>query len=181
MDKKTYEGIVAALGPEVHHRAARLIDPTYAPSVAQQTITEALAAFDRFTGDAEGVRKLVFTILGYRAIDRDKKERRRKQVALPDDERLGGSGLFPAANAFAAPAVDQALEEARLHAALWAAVDALPADERDIVTLHLRHRVALADVADRLGKERHVVYDAYARAKRRLARVLRDERDEGDR
>jgi RNA polymerase sigma-70 factor (ECF subfamily) len=109
---------------------------------------------------------------------------RRARKALSSANRGRGAGLGDAVEAEpelmeAAPdsQPDRQLALLRQHAAVDAALNALPAEQRAVVQLTYFHDMAYADIADVLGCPQNTVKTRMFYARRRLAALLADRQE----
>jgi RNA polymerase sigma-70 factor (ECF subfamily) len=109
---------------------------------------------------------------------------RRARKALSSANRGHGAGLGDAVEAEpelmeAAPDCqpDRQLALLRQHAAVDAALNALPAEQRAVVQLTYFHDMAYADIADVLGCPQNTVKTRMFYARRRLAALLADRQE----
>jgi RNA polymerase sigma-70 factor (ECF subfamily) len=143
-----------------------LVVGSAAEDVASQTWVDALAGFERFTGNGADLRRWLFAIARRRAVDHRRRWWQRKVTPLPPGELESGSGTAPEAD-------DR-------QATRWALaqIAGLPADQAEIVLLRVMAGFTAEDVAVITGRTATAVRVIQHRALRRLAREL--ERTHGD-
>lgn len=136
-------------------RLTRLMrNPAWAEDVLQECFARLLEPHAAFAGRSE-VRHWLERVLTHRAWS----ELRRRQVFPERDE-----DCFESAHA--------ALERAEDASRLRGAMDALPARDRLLVTLHHLDELAYPAIAERLQMPEGTVKSALSRARARLARAL---------
>jgi RNA polymerase sigma-70 factor (ECF subfamily) len=140
----------------------RVVVGASAEDVASQTWVDALASADRFSGDADDLRRWLFTIARRRSIDHRRRWWQRRVSSLAPDQ------LEPAA-----AAID---ESADREATRWALsqIARLPADQAEVVLLRVVAGFTADDVAGITGRTPNAVRVIQHRALRRLARELGD-------
>jgi len=127
-----------------------------------EVFVAAIRDINRFTGDAAAFKGWLFRIATNRAIDLARRRKRRPEHAL-NEPALPAAEDDPEREALAAA------ERARL----WRAIRALPAGQRDVLTLRLSAGLTTAEIADVLGKRANAIKALQHRALLRLARELR--------
>lgn len=140
----------------------RVVVGSSAEDVASQTWVDALAAADRFSGDADDLRRWLFTTARRRAIDHRRRWWQRRVTPLPPDQ------FEPAAAA--------ADETEDREATRWALsqIARLQADQSEVVLLRVVAGFTADDVAAITGRTATAVRVIQHRALRRLARELGD-------
>lgn len=133
--------IYDALAPAVagYARSQGASDPD---GLVNDVFARAFRRIDTFAGDAAGLRSWIFTIAHNALID----DRRRSARRVPTVDQEVGEGV--ATTASAEDAVLDDLATARVRAVL----EALPPDQRDVLTLRLLGDLTIAQVADVLGR-----------------------------
>lgn len=125
---------------------------------------DAARALPAFEGDADGFRRLLFTIARRRAIDHHRKrDRRRTEPA--DVEVLAGAGHEP-------PPDVVVLDELDAEGAIARIRTALPPDQAEIVILRVIAGLSVVEVAEVTGRRPGTVSVIQHRALRRLARYF---------
>ena len=164
---------VASLYREIQPRLLRYLrsrDPYQADDLASQVWLEVAGGLGRFEGAEDGFRAWVFTIARRRLIDARRRADRRPTDPLVDQD-------FGAASAYDDPE-STALAALGAQAAVDRIVGALTPDQADVVLLRVLGGLAVAQVADVLGKQPSAVRVLQHRALRRLAAHFSPERGE---
>ena len=137
---------------------------------------DAARALPGFEGDADGFRRLLFTIARRRAIDHHRKrDRRRTEPA--DVEALVGAGDQTTPDVVVLDEIDAEGALARIRAVL-------PPDQAEIVILRVIVGLSVGEVAEVTGRRPGTVSVIQHRALRRLARhftaPVREPADRGE-
>ena len=153
---------------EAHGASVRRVARVYARGPAEQADLEqdiALAlyrALPAFRGDCSE-RTFVFRVAHNRGISHAETERpRARREALVDE-----AGTLPDPR----PLADEALDQARRRAALWAAIGELPVGARSVLTLALEG-LSHEEIADVLGSTANSVAVRLSRARAELSKLL---------
>ena len=161
-DPEAVRAVYREFGRLVYVIALRIVgSTTLAQEVTQETIVKAWRAAERFDAGCE-LGPWLATIARRTAIDTRRREARRPEVAELDEARTASD-------------VDPAFERAEQSDEAWAvraAIDQLPADERDVIRLQHLEGLTQTEVADRLGVAIGTVKSRSYRAHRRLAAAL---------
>ncbi len=149
-------------------RYLRVGNGSVADDVAADTWLCVIQGLGRFRGDEQGFRAWLFTIARRRQADRHRAAARRRVIPASDRglEDLAGSS-DPVEAVAAALGTEAAL---RL-------IAALPPDQAEVVALRVIADLDVRQVARLLGKRRGTVRVLSHRGLRRLAELLRDQRE----
>ncbi len=156
---------VAELYREIHPRLLRYLrsrEPHQADDLASQVWLEVAGGLDRFEGTEDGFRAWVFTIARRRLIDARRRADRRPTDPLADHDVATRSPYDdPERTTLAALGAQAAVDRI---------VGALTPEQAEVVLLRVLGGLAVAQVADVLGKQPSAIRVLQHRALRRLAR-----------
>jgi RNA polymerase sigma factor (sigma-70 family) len=150
----TVEAVFRNLAGPVHAylRAAGAVD---SEDLLGEVFCDVTQGLDRFRGDGPALRRWVFTIAHHRVVD----ERRR----LAQRRRFLRAHLVPVTDAPGEP----------FDPGLIAALDALTADQREVVVLRFVADLPLETVAELTGRPLGAVKSLHHRELRQLAQIIR--------
>lgn len=143
-------------------RFCRTLGGPDADDVTSETWLAVLGQLARFRGDEAAFRGWLFTIARRKLIDRQRRERPERRVALDD---------APAESALSPDAANLALENLDTQAAL-ALLAQLPRDQAEVILLRVVAGLDVAQVARIVGKQPGAVRVSAHRGLRRLAELL---------
>jgi RNA polymerase sigma-70 factor (ECF subfamily) len=169
-DRAAFDGLVAA-HQDVAFRTAYLVlgDAGEAEDAAQEAFVKAYGALARFR-EGSPFRPWLLKIVGNAARNRRRSGGRRQHLEL----RV--ATLVPATSV--APSAETEVLAAERRAALVAAIDALPPDDRLVIGARYFLDLAEAEIAELAGIPRGTVKSRLHRARRRLAVSLAGSRTE---
>ncbi len=151
--------IYAELAPKVvgYLRAHGSADPE---DVAGEVFLQVVRGLPSFSGGERDFRAWTFTIAHRRLVDDLRRRRRRRVEAAPDEvvERAAGAGGDVEADA----------QEQIAQAAVRAAIDELPPDQRSVVLLRIIGDLTIEEIARALRKRPGAVKALQRRGLRRL-------------
>lgn len=140
--------------------------------VSQEVFLRVFRTLHRFRGHS-ALRTWIFRIVVNQARNRQRWWRRRNrahQVSL--DEHIEQHGEFAAERESSAP--DRALDRKELASRLWAALDALPFDERTAIVLREVDGLSYDEIAFSLGVTLGTVKARLTRARQTLRAALKE-------
>jgi RNA polymerase sigma-70 factor, ECF subfamily len=159
--------IYTALAPSVagYLRANGATEPD---DLVGEVFLQVVRGLDRFDGGEPEFRAWLFTIAHRRLVDDLRRRRRRPVVAMPADvvERAAGEGGDVHEDA------SRALDDA----AVRAAIDRLPPDQRAVMLLRIIGDLTVEQIAGVLGKRPGAVKALQRRALRRIEQAYPFER-----
>ncbi len=150
-----------------------LRDREEAADVVEDALIRIRGAAPGFRGE-RGLKTWVLRIVANRC--RDLLRRRRFVAGTPDDHdpiRESGLRVEPAGD------WDESIDRPRLLAALERAIDALPAEQREVVVLRDRMGLSYEEVAEAVGASLAAVKSRLFRAREALRHELRDRFERG--
>jgi RNA polymerase sigma-70 factor (ECF subfamily) len=163
------EWALTALYREFHPRLLRYLwahEPNDGDDLVSETWLDAAAGLHRFRGDESAFQRWLFTIARRRLIDHRRRRARSPRAAASLDALGGRAGPDDVeASVLAANETESALVR----------IASLPMDQAEVILLRVVGGLAVADVAEVLGKTPGAVRVLQHRALRRLAEQL--ERD----
>jgi RNA polymerase sigma-70 factor (ECF subfamily) len=145
---------------------ARCRDPDLVAELMQELATRLVTAAPRLNAGGNGnLRGYLFRIAASVWHDHLRRElvRRRGARLMPEDDRT-------------TPAADAPLLEGELHEAVRRAVAALPAPQREVVTLRHERGLTFRQIADRLGRPLGTVLTQMRAGLKKIATALEDYR-----
>ena len=169
-DRVAYGGLVAA-HQEVAFRTAFLVlgDAGEAEDAAQEAFVKAYGALHRFR-EGSPFRPWLMKIVGNAARNRRRSGGRRRNLEL----RV--AAIVPTADV--APSAEAEVLAAERRAALVAAIDGLPPDDRVVIGARYFLDLSEAEIAELAGIPRGTVKSRLFRARQRLAEALGSSRTE---
>jgi RNA polymerase sigma-70 factor (ECF subfamily) len=184
IDKSTLElassGDAAALGklvttlrPHIEKQLLRYpLSDDDRQDLVQSTLMQIVRRVGSFRGDSS-FSTWLFRVTANEALMMMRSQRRHR-ARLVQGLDLEDLGSLPAANDAAAPAerADASAVQNERDARVRAALEALPADYRDVVALHYHQDLGLQEIADRLGATESAVRSRLHRARSRLRALL---------
>lgn len=168
-DRAAFARLVERYQRPIHHLARALVrDRQHAEDVLQETFLAAFRSAASYRGDAP-VSAWLYAIARHTAY---RLERRAREVASDDRslERLGHEA------GWGSPDVELAASRAQLRDRLEAALAALPAEDRELLTLRDGLGLSGEETAAALGVSVAAMKSRLHRARLRLAGTLRDEK-----
>lgn len=161
-DRSAFADLYRAFsGPLLTYLVSRVRRREDAEDLVAQTFLEAMRDIGRFSGDVSGFRAWLFRIAQHRAIDLARRRDRRGEEAL---EAAAGMPDPVAADEEALGRVERSR--------LWAAVMALPEEQRRVLVLRLGAGLTAAEIAEVVGKRTGAVKALQHRALANLAKAL---------
>jgi RNA polymerase sigma-70 factor (ECF subfamily) len=147
--------------------------------LVQSTLLQIIRRVGSFRGDSS-FSTWLFRVTANEALMLMRSQRRHR-ARLVEGLELEDLGALPAANDGATPdRADEAALASERDARVRAALDELPAEYRDVVSLHYREDLGLQEIADRLDTTESAVRSRLHRARTRLRTILSREGREGD-
>jgi RNA polymerase sigma factor (sigma-70 family) len=164
-DRAAFDGLVAA-HQQVAFRTAYLVlgDAGEAEDAAQEAFVKAYGALGRFR-EGSPFRPWLLKIVGNAARNRRRSGGRRRNLELRISAMVSSADTAPSAEA-------EALVAER-RAALVAAIDRLPPDDRLVIGARYFLELSEAEIAELAGVPRGTVKSRLSRARGRLAAALR--------
>jgi len=163
-DGRAFEDIYRALsGPVYSYLTTQVRRREDAEDLTGQVFLEAMRGVRAFTGDSSAFRGWLFRIAHNRAVDLARRLSRRPEASLEEAETI--------------PEIlgteDRALSGVA-YTRVWQAVQALPEQQRRVITLRLGAGLSAREIADALGKRIGTVKALQHRALVTLSRTLKD-------
>jgi RNA polymerase sigma-70 factor, ECF subfamily len=163
-DGRAFDEIYRALsGPVYSYLTTQVRRREDAEDLTGQVFLEAMRGVRTFTGDSAAFRGWLFRIAHNRAVDLARRLARRPEAALDEAEAIPDSLATE----------DRALRGVA-YAQVWTAVNALPEQQRRVITLRLGAGLTAREIADALGKRLGTVKALQHRALVTLAKTLKD-------
>jgi len=163
-DGRAFDEIYRALsGPVYSYLSTQVRRREDAEDLTGQVFLEAMRGIRGFSGDASAFKGWLFRIAHNRAVDLARRLARRPEAAL--EEAAGIPDLLATE--------DRALSGVT-YARLWKAVQALPEQQRRVITLRLGAGLSAREISDALGKRLGTVKALQHRALVTLSRVLQE-------
>ena len=167
-DPAAIEQLVSAYRPAVFRLALSILDDAAdADEAAQDTFVAALGALNRYRGEAAFTTWLYAIAVN---VCRGRLRQRRSRQRL-----LGLLQRWLRHEPPAAPPPEAAVSQGQAHAALAAAVQALPEPQRLVVVLRYYHDLRLAEIAKILNVTERTVHNRLHAAHQALRGKLNDE------
>lgn len=176
-DPGAFRALEAVLGPRLRRMMRRFThDDASLDDVIQMTFLKAHLARDRFVPsrtDPDGsVRAWYYTIARRSALDLARKQTRQK-ARTTDLEGAGGiEGSVPDLAQNIEASLTQEEQAQEIITRVRAAVDALPAGQREVVQMHKLQGMTMAEVAERLAIQEGTARVRAHRAYKSLTRLL---------
>ena len=173
-DTEAFAALFEALRPSVYAVAIRLVGPDDVDDVVMDTYLKAWQALPRFRGGAQ-LKTWLYRIAYNCGIDTLRRRDRRKEDLLSEVETERGA--MPDLPDERRPAPD---EEAVLNEgaeAIRRALEQLPADHRRTLTLRFAEGFSCAEIAAATGVSLGTVLSRIFYGKRKLRRLLREQRE----
>jgi RNA polymerase sigma-70 factor (ECF subfamily) len=148
-----------------------LRDPQEALDLSQEVFLRVFRTLPQFRGQSS-LRTWIYRIVINQASNRLRWWRRRhraQQVAL--DDPAASHGELAESRSFAMP--DRVLQQQEVAGRVWAALDALPFDQRTVIVLREIEGLSYEEIADSLGVAVGTVKSRLARARHELRDALR--------
>jgi RNA polymerase sigma-70 factor (ECF subfamily) len=163
-DGRAFDDIYRALsGPVYSYLTTQVRRREDAEDLTGQVFLEAMRGIRSFSGDGSAFRGWLFRIAHNRAVDLARRLARRPEGTLEEAENI------PEAVA----TEDRALGSVAA-VQIWRAVDALPEQQRRVITLRLAAGLTSREIAEVLGKRIGTVKALQHRALVTLAKALKD-------
>jgi RNA polymerase sigma-70 factor, ECF subfamily len=163
-DGDAFDAIYRALSGPVHsYLVTQVRRREDAEDLTGQVFLEAMRGIRAFTGDASAFKGWLFRIAHNRAVDLSRRLARRPESPLEEAEAVPDP-LATEERALAAVAKER----------LWRAVEQLPEQQRQVLTLRLGAGLSASEIGRALGKRTGTVKALQHRALGTLARALQD-------
>ena len=163
-DGAAFDEIYRALsGPVFSYLATQVRRREDAEDLTGQVFLEAMRGVRKFSGDSAAFRGWLFRIAHNRAVDLARRVGRRPESPLEEAESVPDE-----------LEVDERALTRVVHARVWKAVQALPEQQRRVVSLRLAAGLSAREIAEALGKRVGTVKALQHRALVSLARSLKD-------
>lgn len=163
-DGRAFDDIYRALaGPVYSYLTTQVRRREDAEDLTGQVFLEAMRGIRTFSGDGSAFRGWLFRIAHNRAVDLARRLARRPEGSLDEAEGIAD-----------AVATDDRAIDSVSASLVWRAVDALPEQQRRVITLRLAGGLTSREIAEVLGKRIGTVKALQHRALVSLAKALKD-------
>jgi RNA polymerase sigma-70 factor (ECF subfamily) len=175
-DTASLETLIVALRPHIEKQLLRYpLSDDDRQDLVQSTLMQIIRRVGSFRGDSS-FSTWLFRVTANEALMMMRSQRRHR-ARLVEGLDLEDLGNLPAANDAGATRSDQAdvsVAQSERDALVRAALDELPADYRDVVSLHYHQDLGLHEIAVRLSTTESAVRSRLHRARSRLRAILGD-------
>ena len=178
-DSAALSALVVQLRPYIEKQLLRYpLSEDDRRDLVQSTLVQIIRRVGSFRGDSS-FSTWLFRVTANEALMLMRTQRRHRS-RLVEGLDLEDLASLPAANESASDdRADAAAAQNERDARVRAALEELPAEYRDVVSLHYNQDLGLQEIADRLGATESAIRSRLHRARARLRTILKDERSLG--